>query len=36
VNDKGVIRDNEISTAIDANYYKGTDQHGARTLIRKK
>lgn len=36
VNDRGVIRDSEISTAIDANYHKGTDYHGERTLIRKK
>lgn len=36
VNNYGVIRDTEISTAIDANYHKGTDFHGARTLIRNK
>ncbi len=36
VNDRGTIRDTEISTAIDANYHKGTDYHGARTLIRNK
>jgi len=36
VNDYGELRDTEISTAIDANYHKGTDNHGARTLIRKK
>lgn len=36
VNDRGVIRDTEISTCIDANYHKGTDSHGARTLIRNK
>ncbi len=36
VNDKGNIRDTEISTAIDASYHKGTDSHGARTMIRKK
>jgi len=36
VNDRGKIRDTEISTCIDANYHKGTDYHGARTLIRNK
>ncbi len=36
VNDRGKLRDNEDATCIDANYHKGTDQHGARTLIRKK
>lgn len=36
VNDRGKIRDTEISTAIDASYHKGTDFHGARTLIRNK
>ncbi len=36
VNDRGTIRDTEISTCIDANYHKGTDYHGARTLIRNK
>jgi len=36
VNNYGVIKDTEISTAIDANYHKGTDFHGARTLIRNK
>lgn len=36
VNDRGVIRDTEISTAIDANYHKGTDFHGARTMIKHK
>lgn len=34
VNDKGVIRDTEISTCIDANYHKGTDNHAARTMIK--
>lgn len=36
VNDRGKIRDTEISTCIDANYHKGTDLHGARTMIRNK
>jgi DNA (cytosine-5)-methyltransferase 1 len=36
VNDRGIIRDTEISTCIDANYHKGTDFHGARTMIRNK
>lgn len=36
VNDRGSLRDTEISTCIDANYHKGTDYHGARTLIRNK
>lgn len=34
VNDRGKIRDTEISTAIDANYHKGTDNHAARTMIK--
>jgi len=36
VNDRGKIRETEISTAIDANYHKGTDFHGARTMIKTK
>lgn len=34
VNDRGRIRETEISTSIDANYHKGTDYHGARTMIK--
>jgi DNA (cytosine-5)-methyltransferase 1 len=34
VNDRGLIRENEISTCIDANYHKGIDSHGARTMIK--
>jgi len=33
VNDKKGLRQVENSTCIDANYFKGHDNHGARTLI---
>jgi len=33
VNDRGRLRQVENSTAIDANYYKGADNHGQRTLV---
>lgn len=33
VNDKKGLRQIEKSTCIDANYFKGHDNHGARTLI---
>ena len=36
VNDRGKIRDTDIANCIDANYWKGHDNHGARTLIRDK
>tara|TARA_B110000438_G_scaffold300414_1_gene352755 strand:- start:274 stop:1434 length:1161 start_codon:yes stop_codon:yes gene_type:complete len=33
VNDRGGLREVERATCLDANYYKGHDYHGARTLI---
>tara|TARA_R110000824_G_scaffold57665_1_gene156787 strand:+ start:79 stop:1212 length:1134 start_codon:yes stop_codon:yes gene_type:complete len=34
VNDKKGLREVENYTCIDANYYKGYDNHGARTMIK--
>lgn len=34
VNDKKGLRDVERATCLDANYWKGYDQHGARTMIK--
>lgn len=31
---KGELRERDVSTAVDANYYKGVDNHGQRTLVR--
>ena len=33
VNDRGGLREVERATCLDANYFKGHDYHGARTLI---
>jgi DNA (cytosine-5)-methyltransferase 1 len=33
VNDRGNLRKIKISSNLDANYWKGVDQHGARTMI---
>jgi len=33
--DRGKIRETEQSTCIDAHYYKGADQHGARTHVQE-
>ena len=33
VNDKGNLREVEKSTALDANYWKGADNHAQRTMI---
>ena len=33
--DRGKVRETEQSTCIDANYYKGADQHGARTHVQE-
>ena len=35
VNDKKGLRDVERATCLDANYWKGYDQHGARTMIKE-
>ena len=34
VNDKGTLRDVEQSTCLDANYWKGCDNHAQRTMIK--
>ena len=34
VNDNGILRFVENCTALDANYYKGLDNHGQRTMIK--
>ena len=36
VNDKKSLRQVENSTCIDANYFKGHDNHGARTMVIKE
>ena len=33
LNDRGTLRETEISTCIDANYWKGCDNHAQRTMI---
>ena len=33
VNDHGKLRNLKNASCLDANYYKGVDQHGARTMI---
>ena len=35
LNDKGKIRETEISTCIDSNYGKGMDNHAQRTMIQE-
>lgn len=35
VNDKKGLRDVDNATCLDANYWKGYDQHGARTMIKE-
>ena len=35
VNDNGILRQNSIATAIDANYWKGMDNHAQRTMVQE-
>ena len=34
VNDKGTFREVDPSTALDANYWKGCDNHAQRTMVK--